>query len=370
MTIARDEAKRGSSGQSGVYRHVQYMRAVAAIMVVYFHTKVYLPHLAWPIDRSFGYAGVDIFFVISGFIITTTNLGRRRSPGRFLLDRALRIYPPYWFALTLALALFWIAPSAFTKDAVDLRYIIASYLLAPIDNATGSSGGVPFLKIAWTLVFEVYFYIVFAAALPIASARVRALLVTAFMTSMVVFGVLVPQPAPPMAFLTQPIVLEFLFGCWVALLVADGRFDCARGICWAGALISFGLILVGGGHGDQFGRVIHFGIPAAALILFLTLLERDFGCVLKSPAFLLLGDASYSIYLFHPFVLTAARLLTTRLWPHGSAIAGVCLSVLAAIVVGLAVHLSVEKPLLTFGRRMTSRRVSANRPGFAAGPNS
>lgn len=362
MTAADGHSELKSSTAQRHFVYVQYLRAIAALLVVYFHTKIYDPQFIWRFDRSFGYGGVDIFFAVSGFIMTLNNYERRQSPGRFMISRMLRIYPPYWVATTISVVLFFLAPFAFIKDEIDLPYIVYSYALLPLNNPAATSGGVPFLKIAWTLVFEMYFYVIFACSLAFPRAIARLSLQAAFILAMIAYGAFQHPSGAPMSFFTSPMALEFLLGCVVGMLVGANACDWSRSIFVVGLVAFTFLFLIGGGHGDGALRVIHLGVPAMGCLLCTALLELHHGAEWKSSTMLLIGDASYSIYLFHPFVLTAVRLASKTLnigttSSAGGAI-GVSVCVLACGLVGVLAHVWIEKPLLILSRRAIMPRAS------------
>lgn len=361
MTPPQVQKQSGAQAAPKTFLYVQYLRGIAALLVVYFHTKIYDPQLTWSVDRSFGYGGVDIFFVISGFIMTLNNYDAPQPPGRFLINRFLRIYPPYWVATTVGVLLFLAVPSAFLKDKIDLPYVIYSYALLPLENASGTSHGVPFLKIAWTLVFEIYFYAVFAATLIIPGPVNRFLMQTVFIVGMVVYGLLAHPTSAPMGFFTHPMTLEFLFGCLTGLLVGGRVLVLPRWLFAGLIVLCTAIFLVGGGHGDFLMRVVHFGLPAMGLVLFAASSEAAYGPFARSRSLRLIGDASYSIYLFHPFFLTAVRIVAGRLL-HGEKATPVvgAVGVVAAVVLcgaaGTAIYLLIEKPMLRLLRKVIPRR--------------
>src|SRR5215216_4434281 len=102
----------------GEFHSVQYLRGIAAVAVVYFHTKIYMSEFAWPIGRQFGYGGVDLFFAISGFIMMVTTSVKPETPWAFYLKRIIRVVPLYWAATLMAAALFLLIPSAFVKQTM------------------------------------------------------------------------------------------------------------------------------------------------------------------------------------------------------------------------------------------------------------
>ena len=195
---------------------VQYLRGVAALMVVYFHTKVYLAGYAWGIPRNFGYSGVDLFFCISGFIMMHTTLGRPIRPATFLQNRLLRVYPLYWLLTLFSLALYVIAPSAFIDGSASLSHAILSLLLIAHFDA-------PVLRIGWTLVYEIFFYALFALTLWATPHR-RLPLLGALIIGLVALGALCAPESPVLQTYTHPFLLEFLAGAAVGAAFRSERF--------------------------------------------------------------------------------------------------------------------------------------------------
>jgi peptidoglycan/LPS O-acetylase OafA/YrhL len=156
------------SGGGERYRGIQVLRLVAAALVVVTHSTLYAHER---LDRSSpvwqgGVIGVDIFFVISGFVIMASSrrlIGRPDGVREFALRRLVRILPMYWLATTLSIVIQLVTPSAVLHSTLTVWLIVSSYLLLP---ATSSTGNVePVLGVGWTLLFEMFFYAVFAVAM-------------------------------------------------------------------------------------------------------------------------------------------------------------------------------------------------------------
>jgi len=287
----------------GKINSIQVLRAVAVALVVARH--------AFP-AFAVGGLGVDIFFVVSGFIIATVAPGQ--SPGEFLFRRFWRIYPIYWL-LTLPLLV---------GAQIEPGRLAASLTLWPV---WGGSLRLPYLPVAWTLYCEVLFYA--AAALALINWRAPLLIFALAMLIDAATG------APLAGYLGNPMVFEFMAG--VALTRIPRRASFAA-LALAGALVALALVphetiasltVLSGSGGFQ--RVLAWGVPAG-LIAYSAL---TFDSVLSRARWAAsLGDASYSIYLvFGP--------LTAWLVPYNGLLAFV-----TAFAVGIAVHCLIERPIL------------------------
>jgi exopolysaccharide production protein ExoZ len=342
---------------------IQVLRAIAALMVVIHHSleesmAAVAPFKSMDCLTTFGAAGVDIFFVISGFIMFYVSFPVDRagpSPISFLSRRIARIYPFYWFCIALMLGLWSLG--FFRSLQLDANVLVRSMLLFP--------SGHLILNVSWTLVYEMYFYLIFAATLPF-----RKPLISLFGTSAAIFILYaIGSFAPDVAlrdFLSNPIAIEFCFGLTLAYL-----FRHQPGFCRTGRLLwipGFALLLMAPlvvPHSNTNGlpgavRVLAWGIPAVIIVLSFLSLKSS-----RTPlqrAAVLLGDASYAIYLTHPLVMIAyARLLKGGL-ASWSQLPMVPLVVLLSAVLGLLIHLFVERRLIEFFRDVFDLRSSSARP--------
>jgi exopolysaccharide production protein ExoZ len=275
-------------------RSIQYLRALAAFSVAAFHA------FQWArLDFDIGGAGVDIFFVISGFIMWRTTEGSDLSAMEFLRRRAVRIVPLYWL-VTLALvasALVW--PTRFPDIDPQPGHIIAS--LAFVQHLNPDGQPFPVLTPGWTLNYEAAFYLLFAVVLLL--PRANRLMALSFALVVVgTFGFFYP-PAYEMLF--NPLVLEFLAGVLLARAMSAGLTPSRNG-GWA--LLAIGLSWYGVMAATRvewdLWRPIFWGVPALLLVAGLTAVEADGGLV-DLPPLRVLGDASYSLYLLHPLIIGA-----------------------------------------------------------------
>ena len=364
------------------YRNIQGMRAIAALIVVSAHIFQDIAPMRTHWAKTFfsvvGGTGVDIFFVISGFIIyhvmrrsidSMDAVGKGRAVHAFAMKRFIRIYPLYWIVFgTSCLVLAWAPP------AVPLPHEPLFQLLALIDNVPNFR-----VYVAWTLTFEVYFYAVVALSLLLFARRamVGVVIWFAIVGGATLLGLWLPW-SKPLDFVFSPIVLEFLLGIAVAMLV-DRGFHRFHGALLAGAFIwmAIGLVflrpsifalnvahwgtLVASNRSFAL-HVVGGGIPAAIFIYGLVVLEIRQQWIM--PRVLqYLGDASFSIYLWHAVVFTAVAELFVRLgWVGVANSAGlIALMVIIALGIALLSYRFLEKPLLRFlGQWFLGRGVSSH----------
>lgn len=292
--------------------NVQYLRFLAAASVLFGHAaSLLIPFTStvWQVPWT---AGVDLFFVISGFIITwltSGQFGNRGAPSRYLLRRIVRIVPPYWFFTTVMVVVVLLAPDHVRNTHVGAVQLLTSFLFIPWPRADG--GLYPIVSQGWTLNFEAFFYVSFALAL--VSRRGFALLIGAFI-ALVAVHALVPIGWFVLRFHTSPIILEFAGGMILGKLHRRGvRLPPLAPALGAAAAVLMFLAVRQGGiaqslfDGWGFGRVLLFGLPAIALaagfILTPDLRLGRAGEILRFG-----GDSSYTLYLSHPLCINAVVL--------------------------------------------------------------
>lgn len=348
---------------------VQALRFLAAAMVLLGHLQDSLRRgrikgAEAVSDPSFipWHSGVDIFFVVSGFIMffmSASLFGRPGAPGEFLQRRAIRVIPLYWLFTSLMIAVIFALPGKVVHDDLDLPHLLATYFFVPWPNSTGAVQ--PLLSVGWTLNFEMLFYVLFAASmlLPVRAGMIA--LVSAFV-ALVTAGWVLPLPEP-LATWTKPIVFEFLFGIAIAALYMKGiRLSGALRL----SLVAAGLILliageVAGLRGDV-GRWLLWGVPAA-LIAGGFILGPDFAATRFTQAIRLGGDASYSLYLSHLFSLRAIGLV----WPMTGVTNGWAFIVVAgagSIIAAIAIYLLIERPMLRLLRTLGGGRRTRAAPSL------
>jgi exopolysaccharide production protein ExoZ len=330
---------------------IQHLRAVAALSVLVFHVLlIWLPqYRAHYVVLS---GGVDIFFVISGFVMWGVTAGREGGSWSFFSKRLKRIVPLYWILTTVTLAM--MLARGFHRWTVrfDVVHVVTSYLFIPW-RVKGEGNWVPLLLPGWTLNLEMMFYLIFALIL-FAPMRFRLPAVMGALVGLVVLGFIPHAGTSQLDFYTNPIILEFAMGvCLGAAVTAQRRAPAP--IAAAAVFAGFGLFIATaltasvGDRGLMFGdRVLMWGIPAALLVSGCVFLEREIGPWL-APLPLLLGDASYSIYLVHWITLSAAFGAWGKVHalhnPAGMAVTMIG-AALASVGAGVLVYWFVERPII------------------------
>lgn len=295
---------------------LQALRGVAALMVVFFHME---PHwaLAYPLNKltgimHFGFAGVDVFFILSGFVVYTSaqKLLHPTEILSFIKRRALRIYLGYWPALLVtAIGSVWLLNSGLPP----VRTMVGSvFLVYPsyFDN---------WLPTAWSLTYELYFYswIVLIVMLPVRYRLQSVVLGIMVLTIWNTLWLMIePQTVygggQSLRFILTGYGIEFLTGALIADIYRQHKTGWPRLAFMLPLCLS--LIFIGLALGTtspffdrvEMMRVGSFGVFALGLFLLMLTLES---CPFRAPKWLVLvGDASFSLYLLHPFLLSLAGL--------------------------------------------------------------
>lgn len=298
MAIASPEATSAQETlQASRVLSIQYLRAIAALMVVAYHAasrvEEDLPSFVTT-NMDLGHAGVDLFFVISGFIIWTIGGTTTRSPGDFLVRRIVRIAPPYWFATLLWVSLVFILGANWAS--LEPSHVLRSLLFVPHWSPTFEDSFWPVLVPGWTLIFEAFFYLLFSVVLVFRQHRLA--IVAAIIASLVLLGAVLNLSSAPMVAYTSPLLLEFLAGVLLAELCRHYRFDRVT----AGLLIGTGILVIAvlgefvTTNQTSWSRPLIFGLGSVLVVCGFVNLEDQ----MPRWRFLeRLGDGSYATYLFH-----------------------------------------------------------------------
>lgn len=331
--------------------NVQAMRGLAALLVLLAHLgglggiRPQLPTF----NASWAVSGVDVFFVVSGFIMYHVTRNAWGNFPHFISSRAARIYPLWWICLIIEAP--WIV-NYFTGSFDEyFPYALRSLLLLPALNPGGEL--YPILVPGWTLMYEMFFYLSFALVMATQRRYVSVKILLIFVCCYVARSAIHFDPATHV-FLSQPIYIEFIYGIVIGELAErrrlSGRVVGGLLLAACAAVTVFAVCdRVSVGTFDPM-RFLYYGLPAAAVVALAIWLE---GLNVTSPrALVVLGDASYSIYLTHEFVLLAVPDYLARLSFTLPGSASVAVVGLVAIGAGLLVYFCVENPMHKLARHV------------------
>ncbi len=325
---------------------IQRLRAVAALSVTLFHACQWSGQ-----DFAVGAAGVDLFFIISGFVLWNASEGRAVSPGRFLIARAARVAPLYWLA-TLAVAVLvpW-RPQAMPVAQFEPLHLVLSLLFIPHNDPAGDA--FPLLVSGWTLTYEAFFYLAFALALAAPLQR-RLQVLCGLVSVMALVGLIYHQTY---TFGANPLLLEFLIGVGLARLWSKGDLRGA-GAGWGWVILGLGVLMFAGlqlgSVRSDFWRPLIWAPPAALILAGALVLEAAgaSGPDRVGRPLDAIGDASYSLYICQLPVVCVLKWLTPELSPWIRVPLGFAL----ALGAGLICYRLIERPLASaLGRHRRAR---------------
>ncbi|MBI1906981.1 MAG: acyltransferase [Rhodocyclales bacterium] len=342
---------------------VQRLRGVAVFMVLLVHIEDVSHRLSgWEGFHSFfalnvGYSGPDMFFVISGFIMSYITFGAPFYHRRWLVSRFIRIYPLYML-FTGLVVLLWLHNPAMTmgSGAQDWGSVIRSMLIVP-------QAGLPLLFVGWTVEHEIVFYtLVFVVA---RFLSLNWLIWVLLGLSLLAFAKWVMVNSGGVDFWDYHFLSLYMAQFAMGALVyryweQTARLGWRLPLAAAAVLFALGVAYCESGaiNMEQPLRVLTFGGAYSALLLGLLNREkqqRAIGCEPdKRDALVLIGDASYSLYLSHPFVLAAfGKAFVYFDPPAWSALPWLMVAAVTTLVVGYLVHVFLERPLIEVGKRMS-----------------
>ncbi|MEO5806012.1 DUF6456 domain-containing protein [Devosia sp.] len=347
---------------------IQYLRGIAALLVLASHALLYPLAIPNADFHRLGWMGVILFFVISGFIMVTVVGEGKFDAIKFLQRRAVRIVPMYWGATILAAVLALVAPSIFKTTVFDGGQLILSVLFVPFYNPVSQEIR-PLYKLGWTLNYEVFFYVCFALLAFVGTVS-RVVWLTAAFTLLTVLGLIFAPKIAFAEFYTSYMPLAFCAGAWLGLATLRGGIAALP----KPVVLVFAVLGVAGlvdGFAWQHG-VLEDGWSFAGFALFasaLVLLGIRFEMHLPKVALLeRMGDASYSIYLVHIYAVAAIAGIGFKLLDPANLIANiavVALAIVGGVIGGLIVYEIVEKPLLNLLRHKKRPELAQVTPAHA-----
>lgn len=339
---------------------LQYLRAIAATMVVVFHASAFVIG-----EGGYGHtwlrSGVDVFFVISGVVMWVSTAGRGVSTGQFYVHRIRRIVPLYWIVTTAVLMVGLLLPTLLRSTRIEPMHVLASYFFVPHPSpAVGAEGQIwPLLVVGWSLNNEMFYYLLFGLLLPLRE-RLRAVLVVSLFIGLALAGAILEPKSVVLDFYMTHHAAEFGIGVAMGVLATSTRRTVpvwlsliALGVGFASLPVVFALF-----DNDTAGWPLIGGV----LVVFGALALERAGHLPRIGWLERIGDASYSLYLTHPLILSAAVSAASRLGLLATLpmqLAFVAGATVVSILVSFAVNRFVERPLLA----LTSKRRSGSDGG-------
>jgi len=320
---------------------IQYLRAAAALAVVVYHAS------QWGLGViDIGRAGVDLFFVISGVIMWKVTGAREGSPAAFVWRRLTRVAPLYWLVTLILTGVALVWPDFLANVHPAVGHVLLSLAFIPHFDPKGLP--FPLYAPGWSLNYEAFFYLLFAAVL-FAPRRRQAAMVCGALFLVVAAGFILDDPIYQLG--ANPMLFQFAAGVAIANLSEMNGLPGRRG-GWL--LITAGVaglaVPAALGVFSEFWRPFLWGAPAALIVAGAMAIEGD-GGVPHVPVLVALGEASYALYLIHePAEAVIGHTLgTTNPWLFYP------VAVTAALGAGLACHRWIERPLTAWMRSFALR---------------
>lgn len=351
-----------------MFWNLQIMRGFAAIIVVIAHANLMVDSNLFNGWFIIGWCGVDFFFVLSGFIIYYTNhssIGYRNKFFPYIKKRLIRIYPIYWLYTIIVVGLNFIVLSLFGKNFItwidlDFSGTMQSIILYPTNILINQ---MPILPVAWTLSYEMLFYIMFALLI-VLPLRVSITLICLWIGLIIanIIGIIAPTN-PAYYVFTNGKNIEFFAGCFIAHLTLYKTNYSNKHPLLA---ITLGLALLWLGWLNEHHKfitvanlgLIEFGFPFALITFGMAALDKtqhndSKGRIKKILIYL--GDASYSIYLVHFIVIIIVKNFLFKFTTINSLVS-FFLAIIISIVVGCSGYSFLEKPILRWIRKPVSTK--------------
>lgn len=353
---------------------IHYLRGLAALAVVFFHLRENLNHVYAQSnlgDLLFlsGAGGVDIFFIISGFIIAlSTKTKTQNNTTNYFLKRFFRIYPPY---ITMLLAYcYWVAPA-------DWTVFLKSALLIQLNYASEAPFfGYSILLPSWTLTYEIYFYMVFMIAMSISHKYRTALCILMLIVPMFLlqyhfngefdfYGKAAANindlslPGGFLRLISSPMMIEFVYGMLLyefrSLLKKVPIVNIVAFLC-----VSFYVSCFLSGWRFFYGPM-NFGLWAIVLVFGVMSYEAQKG-LKENKVLNFLGDISYSLYISHAGLITVLGTFCPDMpvYSQGPGIGRLILMTALSIAFAYLIFRFIETPSINLGKIAIKKFCSKN----------
>ena len=328
---------------------IQIMRGIASLLVVLTHIEVKGSQYGNGALRGFsvGGAGVDLFFIISGYVMCISTYNKPVNFSQFIIRRIQRIIPLYWLVTTIALIVYLYKPDLVNSSGGETS-IFASYTLIPNGKKLLNQNG-------WTLSYEFFFYFIFGAFL--GKGTIKAMQVSSLIILLLVLtGLCFNFNEYLFTFFTSSYLIEFVFGMGCFYLfdkkVIRIGYKYGVGLIVLGLLLFYLQMVIAIPYSEKWRGVV-WGIKVLPIFVGLLSLE---GLIQRSSALikrllLEIGNSSYSLYLIHPFTLSGTALCLRRLGMASNPWLFTVILLVISVIIAHLVYLYVERPLTSLAKR-------------------
>ncbi len=337
---------------------IQVLRGIAVSMVVLYHTyavqQKYFGSNQLPDIFSLGFWGVDIFFVVSGFVMYKSVYRQRSkdSPLSFLMARVTRIYPAYWVVTLVIFAAAQFSPTLINSSYEGTPSLLRSLLLFP-DHT------LPWLNVGWSLIYEMWFYLLLFFLLAL-GRRAMPLILAIYAGLLVATGG-IDDRGPTVELISDPLVLEFLSGFLIGSVYFNTEDHRRQGFLFCISLVAIVPIVHLMGTAsinvpESLERFSTFGLLAASITAVALLIDGAIERTMLLQPVVAIGEASYSIYLTHVIALNLFYLASSRIvdiQPPAALMAIFCFGFVAFF--GNLYYRCVETPLTRAAQNLVER---------------
>ena len=317
--------------------NIQILRAFAVLNVVTIHSIYFAISNNFSSSflfflKNFEASGVDIFFVISGFIIYYIHIKKNRNGFDFILQRIKRIVPLYWFYSSVLFIFYLLFPFLFNKYTSDFNNFFLSLLF--LSNTFFNK--LPVYPLGWTLELEFFYYLIFGLLIIFIGKKNYFLFFIMFF--IILFSLTI-----------NLIFIEFLYGIFIGIFYFNNK----KKLKYIISKYSYILLLIGiigiflpSFISLNYNRVVLYGLPSFFMVLGAVFLKQSSNKIL-----IFLGDASYSIYLTHLIILGIFFKLMKFLIPNFEPIVTFLSSIIICLLFGSALYLVIEKRIINYLKR-------------------
>ncbi len=328
--------------QTTELKTLQILRAIAATSVVYFHTHTNF-------RSTFGTFGVDIFFVISGFVmamVVTTGV----TPLKFAYSRLSRIIPLYWIFTSMLLVLASIKPELLNSTTANFSNYLKSIFFIPYFKENGEL--YPMLSVGWTLNYEIFFYACIWLSIVISRKMYVWITCVLMGSAYLILGKYLENQVTN-AFFGNEVLFEFLFGIFTYKIYKYQPVKSSfKFSLMAVGLLSYCFMAIAEVYGFDVSRTIIYGIPSVLVVYSIVQLEQT---IIKLPkpmiqTFVMIGNASYATYLSHFYVVDGCKKILSAKYNiiDSDSLTGAFIMMSIALLFGQMIYMLIDKPLTRF----------------------